>query len=436
MADFDAIVVGAGPAGSAAAIELARSGASVCLIERGPYPGSKNMYGGVIYGRILDEIIPEWWTEAPVQRWVTRRATMILTEDRALTVDYRSGAWGEPPYNGATAYRPDFDAWLAEHAVAAGATLVTSTTVTGLLRDGDRADGAIVGVRTDRPDGDLTARVVIACDGVNSFVAKEAGLYGEVDAANYTLGVKETIALPREVIDERFGVRGDHGVDYEIMGCTGDVPGGGFIYTNADTLAVGLVLSLPALARGGVRPEELLRRMKAHPAIAPLVEGGEVTEYSAHVIPEAGFDMMPSMIADGLLVAGDAAAMCLAAGIWLEGVNFAIGSGSAAGKAAARAIRRADTTAAGLDSYRTRIEASFVMKDHRKLRQAPHLVMGELAQQKLPAMACGVAEAMFHVDNPHPKPGLRRIVARQMKANGVRWRDAVSEGFRAWRTFG
>ncbi|HMR96081.1 MAG TPA: FAD-dependent oxidoreductase, partial [Microthrixaceae bacterium] len=174
MADFDAIVVGAGPAGSAAAIELARAGASVCLIERGPYPGSKNMYGGVIYGRILDEIIPEWWTEAPVQRWVTRRATMILTEDRALTVDYRSGAWGEPPYNGATAYRPDFDAWLAEHAVAAGATLVTSTTVTGLLRDGDRADGAIVGVRTDRPDGDLTARVVIACDGVNSFVAKEA----------------------------------------------------------------------------------------------------------------------------------------------------------------------------------------------------------------------------------------------------------------------
>lgn len=436
MADFDAIVVGAGPAGSSAAIELARSGASVCLIERGPFPGAKNMYGGVVYGRILDEIIPEWWTEAPVQRWVTRRATMILTEDRALTVDYRSGAWGEPPYNGATTYRPDFDAWLADHAVAEGATLVTSTTVTGLLRAGDRADGAIVGVRTDRPEGDLTARVVIACDGVNSFVAKEAGLHGPTDAANYTLGVKETIALPRDVIDERFGVRGDHGVDYEIMGCTGEVPGGGFIYTNADTLAVGVVLSLPALARGGIRPEERLRRMKAHPAIAPLVEGGDVTEYSAHVIPEAGFDMMPSMVADGLLVAGDAAAMCLAAGIWLEGVNFAIGSGAAAGKAAARAIRRGDTSAAGLDSYRTRIEATFVMKDHRRLRQAPHLVMGELAQRKLPGLVCGVADAVFHVDNPQPKPGLRRIVRREMKANGVRWRDVMSDGLKAFRTFG
>jgi len=436
MPDFDAIVVGAGPAGSAAAIELAREGRSVCLVERGPFPGSKNMYGGVIYGRILDTIIPEWWTEVPIQRWVTRRATMMVTGHQALTVDYRTDAWGEPPYNGATAYRPDFDAWLAGHATDAGATLVTSTTVTGLLREGNRPDGPVVGVRTDRPDGDLTADVVVACDGVNSFLAKEAGLHGPTDAANYTVGVKETIALPREVIDERFGVRGDHGVDFEIMGCTGDVPGGGFIYTNADTIAVGLVLSLPALAAGGTRPEELLRRMKAHPAIAPLVEGGEVKEYSAHVIPEAGFDMMPGMIADGMLVAGDAAAMCLAAGVWLEGVNFAIGSGSAAGKAAARAIERGDTSAAGLDSYRTRLEATFVMKDHRKLREAPHLVMGELAQQKLPAMACAVAERMFRVDNPDPKPGLRRIVRSEMKANGVKLRDAVSQGFKALRTFG
>lgn len=436
MPDFDAIVVGAGPAGSAAAIELARSGASVCLIERGPFPGSKNMYGGVIYGRILDTIIPKWWTEAPIQRWVTRRATMIVTGHQALTVDYRTQTWGEPPYNGATAYRPDFDAWLAGHAVDAGAVLVTSTTATGLLRDRDRPDGAIVGVRTDRPDGDLTAKVVIACDGVNSFLAKEAGLYGPTDAANFTLGVKETIALPREVIDERFGVRGDHGVDYEIMGCTGDVPGGGFIYTNADTLSVGLVLSLPALAEGGTRPEELLRGMKAHPAIAPLVEGGEVKEYSAHVIPEAGLDMMPSMIADGLLVAGDAAAMCLAAGIWLEGVNFAIGSGSAAGKAAARAIQRGDTTAPGLDSYRTRLEATYLMKDHRKLREAPHLVMSDLAQHQLPPLVCSVAERMFRVDNPEPKPGLRRILRSEMKANGVRVRDAVSQGLKAFRTFG
>ena len=154
--DVDVVVVGGGPAGSCAALVAARAGLSVVLLERGPFPGSKNMYGGVVYPRILDELIPDWWEEAPIQRWVTRRSTMLLTETQALTVDFRAGAWGAPPYNGATAYRPDFDNWLAGHAQAAGAQLITSTTATGLLRD---SAGTVIGVRTDRPDGDLTATV-------------------------------------------------------------------------------------------------------------------------------------------------------------------------------------------------------------------------------------------------------------------------------------
>ncbi len=432
MTAVDAIVVGAGPAGSAAAMELARSGRRVILLERGPFPGSKNMYGGVVYGRILDELVPGWYDEAPIQRWVTRRQTMIMTGEQALTVDYRTEAWGREPYNGATTYRPDFDNWLADKAVESGAELICSTTATGLITDG----GRVVGVTTDRPDGDLRAPVVIAADGVNSFLAKEAGLYGEVDAANYTLGVKETLALPREVIDERFGVRGDHGVDIEIIGCTGEVPGGGFVYTNRETVAVGLVLSLPALAKGDIRPEDRIRELKAHPAIAPLVEGGEVKEYSAHVIPEAGFDMMPELVGDGILVTGDAAAMCLAAGIWLEGVNFAIGSGAAAGRAAAKAIAAGDTTAGGLAGYRARLESSFVMQDHRRLRDAPHLVMGELSQRHLPEIACGVAEQMFTVTNPRPKPRLNKIVRQEVRRSGARFRDLARDGWRAMRTFG
>ncbi len=430
--DFDAVVVGAGPAGSCAAMALARAGRSVCLVERGPFPGSKNMYGGVVYPRILDRLLPRWWEEAPVQRWVTRRATMIMTATQALTVDFRTEAWGEAPYNGATAYRPDWDAWLASKAEADGAVLVTSTTVTGLLRDG----GRVVGVRTDRPDGDLTARVVVACDGVNSFLAKEAGLYPHTDPANFTLGVKETLALPRDLIEERFAVRGRHGVDYELLGCTQGVPGGGFLYTNLDTLALGLVLHLPALAAQRQRPEQLLAELKAHPAIAPLVEGAEVKEYSAHVIPEGGYDMMPELVANGLLVAGDAAAMCLAAGIWLEGVNFAMASGMYAGQAAADALRRGDTSAAGLAGYRQRLEASFVLQDHRKLRRAPHLVLGEFAQQHLPALACNVVEQVFHVDNPRPKPGLRRIVSGELRRSGVKVKDIARDAWAAVRSFG
>lgn len=429
----DAVVVGAGPAGAAAALELARAGCSVVLLERGPFPGAKNMYGGVVYGRILDTLIPEWWTEAPIQRWVTRRQTMLLTPTQSMAIDFRTESWGRPPYNGATAYRPDFDAWLASKAVDAGARLVCSTTATGVLRD---EGGRVVGVQTDRPGGQLRARVVIACDGVNSFLAKDAGLYRETDPANYTLGVKETLALPRWVIEDRFAVSGRDGVDIEILGCTQGVPGGGFIYTNLDTISVGLVLQLPALAAQSRRPEELLGTLKAHPAVAPLVAGAEITEYSAHVIPEAGFDMMPELIADGMLVAGDAAAMCLAAGIWLEGVNFAIGSGAAAGRSAALAVRDGDVSAAGLATYRERLERSFVLANHRKMREVPHLLMGPLVQQQSPELVCNIVERVFRVDDPTPKPGIRRIVREELKRSGIKPRELARATWTALKAYG
>ena len=132
MPDADVIVVGAGPAGACAALALARAGRDVVLVERGPFPGAKNMFGGVVFPRILDRLVPRWWEEAPVQRWVTRRATMLMTGTRAVTVDHRTEAWNRPPHNGATAYRPDFDAWLAGKAEARGGA-------PGLLDHGDRA---------------------------------------------------------------------------------------------------------------------------------------------------------------------------------------------------------------------------------------------------------------------------------------------------------
>jgi electron transfer flavoprotein-quinone oxidoreductase len=431
--DVDVIVVGGGPAGSCAAIVAARAGLDVVLLERGPFPGSKNMYGGVVYPRILDGLIPNWWDEAPIQRWVTRRSTMLLTDTQALTIDFRSEAWGEPPYNGATAFRPDWDHWLAGHAEAAGAQVLTDTTVVGLIRD---PNGAVVGVRTDRPDGDLRAKVVIACDGVNSFLAKEAGLYEHTDAKHYTLGVKETLALPKEVIDERFAVRERHGVDIEILGCTGNVNGGGFLYTGLDTLAVGVVLKLPKLAAQKKRPEEIIAGLKRHPAIAPLVQGAELKEYSAHLIPEAGLTMMPKMTMDGMLVAGDAAALCLAAGIWLEGVNFAMASGMYAGEAVAEALRANDVSANGLAGYQRRLSDTFVLKDHRKLRRAPELVLSDRVQHLYPGMVANVAERMFRVDNPHPKPGLRRILNEERKRAGVRRRDLTRDGWNGFRSFG
>ncbi|MGH9169653.1 MAG: FAD-dependent oxidoreductase [Acidimicrobiales bacterium] len=431
---FEAIVVGAGPAGSAAALCLARNGRRVCLVERGPFPGSKNLFGGVVYPRVLDELVPGWRHEAPLERLVTRRATMVLTETQSLAVDFRSAAWADEPFNGATALRPHFDSWLASKAVAAGAVLVPSTTVTGLLQAGD---GTVSGVRTDRPEGDLVAGVVIACDGVNSFLAKQAGLAGKPVAGDYTLGVKEVLAMPAGEIERRFAVSPGEGADFEILGGTSGIAGGGFLYTNSETLSVGLVLSLPSLAASGLRPEDVLASFKAHPAIAPFVDGADLLEYGAHLIPEAGLSMAPKLAGAGLLVAGDAAGMCLAAGIWLEGVNFAIASGAAAGQAAADSLRVGETgEKALLRAYRGRLQDGFVLADLKALARAPRLMLSDRVQHRYPALVCNLVEQMFTVTNPSPKAGLRHLLRSEAARAGVRRRDLVRDGWAAIRTFG
>lgn len=431
--EFDAVVVGAGPAGASAALALARAGRSVVMVERGPFPGSKNVYGGVVYGRVLDDIVPNWWEEVPVERWIVRRSTMMMTGSQSLTVDFRTDAWGSAPYNGMTTLRCHFDSWLAGKATDAGARLVTSTVATGLVRDGS---GRTVGVRTDRDGAELHASVVIACDGVNSFLAKEAGLLPRAEASHHTLGVKEVLDLPPGAINERFGVQDHEGVDMEILGCTREIPGGGFLYTNADSVSIGVVLSLPELATSTVRPEMLIAELKAHPTIAPLLRGSTIREYAAHLIPEGGYDTMPALAADGLLIAGDAGAMTLAAGLWLEGVNFAIGSGYAAGRAVDRALARGDCSAKGLASYRTDLENQFVLADHKRLRKAPALVLSDRVQQRYPGLLCDLAEGMFTVTNPIPKPGGLKLTRTVAARHGVKLRQLAGDTLRGLRIFG
>ncbi|HLK45437.1 MAG TPA: FAD-dependent oxidoreductase [Acidimicrobiales bacterium] len=415
MTDFDVVVVGAGPAGSVAALELARAGLSTCLLERGPFPGSKNVYGGVVYPRVLDTVLPRWWERAPVQRFVTRRSTMVMTETQSVCVDVRAARWGEPPYNGVTAYRAEFDQWLADEAVAAGATLVTSTTATGLVTE----SGRVRGVTTDRPGSTLSCSLVVACDGVNSFLAREAGLYPSFSREHLTLGVKEVLALDRAELESRFALEGREGCDIEMIGTTGAIAGGGFLYTNLDTISIGCVLQLDDLASSGRRPEEVLAQLKAHPSVAPLVRGAELVEYAAHLIPEGGYDAMPTLGAPGIVVAGDAASMTLAAGVFLEGVNFAMGAGQAAARAAVRASGGPDGVGGAHAHYRGLLEQSFVLRDHKRLRGAPQVVLSEFIQRVQPGLVCDVAESYFTVVNPAPKRGLLGTVRATMRARGV-----------------
>ena len=340
---------------------------------------------------------------------------MVMTATQAVTVDVRARRWGEPPYNGVTAYRSEFDQWLADEAVAAGATLVTSTTATGLVT----RVGRVVGVTTDRPDGELAVVLVVACDGVNSFLAREAGLYPSFSREHMTLGVKEVLALDRAELESRFNLEGREGCDIEMIGTTGAIAGGGFLYTNLDTSAIGCVLKLDDLAASGRRPEEVLAELKAHPSVAPLVRGAELVEYAAHLIPEGGYDAMPTLGAPGIVVAGDAASMTLAAGVWLEGVNFAMAAGQAAARAAVQASGGPDGVAGAHSHYRGLLEQSFVLRDHKRLRRAPSVVFSDFVQRVQPGLVCDVAESFFTVVNPAPKRGLLATVRATMRARSV-----------------
>lgn len=431
---FDVVVVGAGPAGSAAALVAARAGRRVLLLERGEYPGSKNVSGAAFYApQVLDALVPDFWRTAPVERCLSRRVISFTSPEAALSIDFRTARWAESPANGFTLLRPRFDRWLADQAVAAGATLLTETVVDDVLRDGG---GRVSGVRVRRPDGDIEAAVVVAADGVNSFLAKRAGLRDELRADEVALGVKEVLALGREVIEDRFGLTGDEGVTYEYVGAvTGDIKGGAFLYTNRETLSLGVIVQIASLAQRRIRAAELLDRFKAHPAVAPLVRGGDLVEYSAHMVPEAGLPMLPRLYGDGIVVAGDAAGLCFATGLYLEGINYAIASGRAAGETAAEAVAAGRTDAAALRAYQRRLDASFVMRDLRRYRRAPAFAMSERLQNVYPGVMTELAERAL-TSRGQPRRKLLALAREELRRAGVPLRRVLRDVYEGGRAFG
>jgi len=188
---FDIIVVGAGPAGSAAALKLAQAGLSVVLIERGETPGSKNLSGGVLYGHCLEELITGFVDEAPIERYITNHITTFLTAEGWFGLDFKTSAFGDPPYNGYTVLRAKFARCVAETAEEAGVMTITGIRVDELEREGDRIIGVKAGGDT------LLSDVVIAADGANSFLAQQADLRGRIEPNHIAVGVKSLIALPR-----------------------------------------------------------------------------------------------------------------------------------------------------------------------------------------------------------------------------------------------
>lgn len=364
---FDVIVVGAGPAGTTAAYVLAKAGAEVLLVERGNYPGAKNVFGGILYTPVLNRLIPNFWKDAPVERHIKGVKIFLISAKDAVSIGVESEEHNQPPYNNSfTVYRSKFDSWYAQKAQEAGAMLVTDTVVDDLLWE----SGKVVGIKARGDEGEVYADVVIVADGVNSLLAEKAGLRKKYKPRQVSLGIKEIIELPREVIEERFGLSGDEGIELKYMAgdATKGIWGGGNIYTNLETLSVVTWTCLDPLTASQHKAADIMEHFKTHPFVRNYIRGGKMVEYQAHLAPDGGYDFTPKYYTHGLLIAGDAARF-LNASIHYEGTNFAMASGEAAAKTALEAKKRGDYSEKSLSLYQKLVNDSFVMKDLKRYRK-------------------------------------------------------------------
>ena len=430
---FDAIVIGAGMAGNAATYTLAQRGLKVLQLERGEYPGAKNVQGAILYANMLEQIIPNFREDAPLERHLVEQRFWFMTDRSHTGMQYRSDDFNEEKPNRYTIIRSQFDRWFSKKAQEQGAILLTETTVTELIQD---AYGKVIGVRTDRAGGTIMADVVVLAEGVNGLLGTRAGLREAPKPDHVALAVKEMHFLPPETIEQRFNIQGDEGVVIEAAGAVSQgMAGMGFLYTNKESISVGVGCIVSDFAASGVSPYQLLDTFKKHPSIRPLLEGSEVKEYAAHLIPEGGFKAIPKLYGDGWVVVGDAAQLNNA--VHREGSNLAMTSGRIAAEAIFQVKSRRETmTAENLALYEKMINESFVIKDLKKYKDMPALLHTQSQNLFLtyPQLVSTAMENFLRVDGT-PKVDKEKATMRAMKTKRG-WMGLMGDAVRvarAWR---
>jgi Dehydrogenases (flavoproteins) len=424
---YEVLIIGAGPAGLAAAYKLAQAGIEVVVIERGDYPGSKNLSGAVFYSRVMDELMPRFWEEAPVERYITNYYTTLMTKGDYFNFEYKSQALGQEPYNAFSILRGTFDRWLAKKAEDAGAMIVTDIKVEEVIKEGNK----VIGISTGEEQ--MLADVVIAADGINSFIARNAGLRGTIRLNQLAVGVKALIALPREVIEERFRLSGNEGAAYTILGeATHGVAGGAFFYTNRNSLSIGVVLRLDDLIRERIKPVDALDDLLAHPMVEPLVKNGKMIEYGAHLTGEGGFGMVPKLYSDGMLLVGDAAGFTINSGLVIRGIDLAIGSGIAAANTVVQAKAQGDFSGNALAIYQQYLDNSFVMKDMKLYSKLPAFMENERLFKKYSGLVNNLFGKIYSHDLA-PKEHLIKSAVKSVKESEISMVDLIKDGFKGVR---
>ena len=406
MSDFDVIVVGAGLAGNTAAYLLAKAGLGVLVIERSETIGGKNVTGGRMYSHSLEKIFPDFAKEAPLGRRITKERISMLTADSATTVEYAAEKLGEQGKATYAVLRAEFDPWLAGKAEEAGAEYVTGIRVDEVLVKDGKVCGVIAG------GDEMTADVVLLADGVNSLLAQQLGMKKELEPSQVAVGVKEVIKLGKQKINDRFGVSDEDGMAWLFAGdTTGGSIGGGFLYTNQDSVSLGIVTTISEIGRNDIAPRDMIERLKNHPVVQPIIKDGEVVEYSAHLVTEGGYDMIPTLYRDNVLVAGDAAALVMNLGFTIRGMDLCIESGRLAAETIIKAKEAGDFSSKTLSQYKTALDNSFVMKDMLHFRKMPKFIENHRIFTQYPAMADKIMSDLFIMYGQEPVKFKKKALA-------------------------
>ncbi|RKL63510.1 FAD-binding protein [Thermoanaerobacteraceae bacterium SP2] len=364
---YDAIVVGAGPAGSAAALTMAQNNMSVLLVERGEYAGAKNVFGGAVYRQPTELLVPAFWEEAPLERPIVSDELWLMDTDSAVKIGFTGLKFAKPPYNKFTVIRAKFDRWFANKAVQAGARLITNTLVKDLFYEktgimGSKTSGVVL------ESGDrIYSDIVILAEGVSGNLVEKAGLREKVTPDDLTLYVKETLELPSEKIEERFNLEKNEGASIGMVGypASGAI-GKGAIFTNKDSISILVGVYLNQIIDKGLNPYLLMERLKQHPLVKRLIEGAKTVEFQAHTIPKGGYEQIPQLSASGILVTGDAAIMISGR----RGTDLAMLTGRFAGETAAQAKAAQNFSEEMLTTYDKKVKTSFFMKDMKASKGA------------------------------------------------------------------
>ena len=425
MADdkFDAIVVGAGPAGSACSYVLAKAGKNVLLVERGDSAGSKNVSGGRLYTYALEMIEPGMYKRAPLQRKIVREQIMLLDQHTATTIDYFDPRFAENVPQSYSAVRAKLDEWFASEVEAKGGTVASGILVDGLIEENDK----IVGIRAGEEE--MRSDVVVAADGINSMLGRKAGLFSDLEGHAVGVGIKETIELPDSVISARFAVKDDEGVARVAIGCTDGISGGAFLYTNQGSISLGIVFNPAQAAKQGRHIQEILQDFKMHPAILALIEGGTTIEYGAHLVPEVGYRGIPERLyRDGMVVIGDAARFGINTGLIIRGMDLAMVSGLAA----AQAILQAELPEAVGPLYMDKLEDLMLLGEERAYKNFHQIFEIPHVFREVPKLANQAMQFLFTVDGKVPTPmvqGLMSVVKQNMSLGQI-----LADGWKVYRS--